>query len=211
MGDTLIEDSQTFLGNQQGSSRGPSRAERATAIRPRSGWKFIDLGELGRYRELLFFLAWRDAKIRYKQSLLGVLWAIIQPSMYMMGFTIVFAKMAKVDTGRIFYPLCSFSALVLWNFFAVGIFQAGNSLIATPELVTKVFVPRLAIPFASVVSSLFAFMIAFAVLILVMVFYANFSSEDIAGVTVGLTMLMVFPLLLLTIFAALGLGRYWQR
>jgi len=206
MSDTLIEDPQTFLGNQQGGAEKSSRAERVTTICPRSGWKFIDLGELWRYRELLFFLTWRDVKIRYKQSMLGVLWAVIQPTMYMVVFTIVFGKMAKVPTDGIPYPLFSFSALILWNFFAVGIAHAGNSLVMSPQLVTKVYVPRLTIPFASVGSALFDFFIAFGVLILVMVFYFNFSGADVSEVAIRPTILMVFPLLLLTIFAALGVG-----
>ncbi len=206
MGDTLIEDPQTFLGNPQGGSEKSSRSESVTTICPRSGWKFIDLAELWRYRELLFFLTWRDVKIRYKQSMLGVLWAVIQPTMYMVVFTIVFGKMAKVPTDGIPYPLFSFSALILWNFFAVGIAHAGNSLVMSPQLVTKVYVPRLTIPFASVGSALFDFFIAFGVLILVMVFYFNFSGADVSGVAIRPTIFMVLPLLLLTIFAALGVG-----
>ena len=138
--------------------------------------------------------------------MLGALWAVIQPTMYMVVFTIVFGKMAKVPTDGIPYPLFSFSALILWNFFAVGIAQAGNSLVMSPQLVTKVYVPRLTIPFASVGSALFDFMIAFGVLILVMVFYFNFSGADVSEVAIRPTILMVFPLLLLTIFAALGVG-----
>ena len=164
------------------------------------------MGELWRYRELLFFLTWRDVKIRYKQSLLGIAWAVIQPTLYMVVFTIVFGKMAKVPTDGIPYPLFSFSALILWNFYAVGIAQAGNSLLMSSPLVTKVYVPRLTIPFASVGSALFDFFVSFSVLLMVMVFYVNFSTIDTSGVHVGPIMFMVLPILFLTILLALGVG-----
>ena len=149
MSETLMDDTEPRVAEAVQKSTELSRANRPTVIQPRSGWAFIDLGELWRYRELLFFLTWRDVKIRYKQSLLGVLWAVIQPTMYMVVFTIVFGKMAEVPHDDIPYPLFSFSALILWNFFAVGIAQAGNSLLMSAPLVTKVYVPRLAIPFVS--------------------------------------------------------------
>lgn len=206
MSDILASDSETDSVHPAADVLAGSPANRPTAIQPRSGWAFINVGELWRYRELLFFLTWRDVKIRYKQSLLGVLWAVIQPTLYMVVFTIIFGKMAKVPTDDIPYPLFSFSALILWNFFAVGIAQAGNSLLMSSPLVTKVYVPRLTIPFASVGSALFDFFVAFSVLILVMVFYINFSDANTSGVIVGPIMLMVFPILFFTILLALGVG-----
>ncbi len=206
MGDMLMEDAETNAAQADAALAKPPQANRGTVIRPRSGWAFINVGELWRYRELLFFLTWRDVKIRYKQSLLGITWAVIQPTLYMVVFTIIFGKMAKVPTDGIPYPLFSFSALILWNFYAVGIAQAGNSLLMSSPLVTKVYVPRLTIPFASVGSALFDFFVAFSVLLLVMVFYINFSSADTSGVIVGPIMLMVFPILFLTILLALGVG-----
>ena len=206
MSDLLMDDTEASALQPDSAASNPQRGNRGTTIQPRSGWAFINVGELWRYRELLFFLTWRDVKIRYKQSLLGIAWAVIQPTLYMVVFTIIFGKMAKVPTDGIPYPLFSFSALILWNFYAVGIAQAGNSLLMSAPLVTKVYVPRLTIPFASVGSALFDFFVAFSVLLLVMVFYINFSTADTSGVTVGPIMLMVFPILFLTILLALGVG-----
>lgn len=202
----LMDDTETSAAQSEPEVAKPPQANRGIIIRPRSGWAFINIAELWRYRELLFFLTWRDVKIRYKQSLLGILWAVIQPTLYMVVFTIIFGKMAKVPTDGIPYPLFSFSALILWNFYAVGIAQAGNSLLVSAPLVTKVYVPRLTIPFASVGSALFDFFVAFTVLLMVMVFYINFTSADTSGVIVGPIMLMVFPILFLTILLALGVG-----
>ena len=171
MSDMLMDDPEANVAQTGSALPSPARGNRGTLIRPRSGWAFVNVGELWRYRELLFFLTWRDVKIRYKQSLLGIAWAVIQPTLYMVVFTIIFGKMAKVPTDDIPYPLFSFSALILWNFYAVGIAQAGNSLLMSAPLVTKVYVPRLTIPFASVGSALFDFFVAFSVLLLVMVFY----------------------------------------
>ena len=206
MSDMLMDDPEANVAQTGSALPSPPRRNRGTLIRPRSGWAFVNVGELWRYRELLFFLTWRDVKIRYKQSLLGIAWAVIQPTLYMVVFTIIFGKMAKVPTDDIPYPLFSFSALILWNFYAVGIAQAGNSLLMSAPLVTKVYVPRLTIPFASVGSALFDFFVAFSVLLLVMVFYINFSTADTSGVIVGPIMLMVFPVLFLTILLALGVG-----
>ena len=206
MSDTLMDDTDSHVARAEAVLPGSARGDRGTVIRPRSGWAFINVGELWRYRELLFFLTWRDVKIRYKQSLLGIAWAVIQPTLYMVVFTIIFGKMAKVPTDGIPYPLFSFSALILWNFYAVAIAQAGNSLLMSSPLVTKVYVPRLTIPFASVGSALFDFFVSFSVLLMVMVFYINFSAVDTSGVHVGPIMFMVFPILLLTILLALGVG-----
>jgi len=206
MREMLMDDTETSAAQSEPEVAKPPQANRGIVIRPRSGWAFINIAELWRYRELLFFLTWRDVKIRYKQSLLGILWAVIQPTLYMVVFTIIFGKMAKVPTDGIPYPLFSFSALILWNFYAVGIAQAGNSLLVSAPLVTKVYVPRLTIPFASVGSALFDFFVAFTVLLMVMVFYINFTSADTSGVIVGPIMLMVFPILFLTILLALGVG-----
>ncbi len=206
MSDILMDDTEKHVTQAEAALPGSARGDLGTVIRPRSGWAFINVGELWRYRELLFFLTWRDVKIRYKQSLLGIAWAVIQPTLYMVVFTIIFGKMAKVPTDGIPYPLFSFSALILWNFYAVAIAQAGNSLLMSSPLVTKVYVPRLTIPFASVGSALFDFFVSFSVLLLVMVFYINFSAVDTSGVDVGPIMLMVLPILFLTILLALGVG-----
>ena len=119
MREMLMDDTETSAAQSEPEVAKPPQANRGIVIRPRSGWAFINIAELWRYRELLFFLTWRDVKIRYTQSLLGILWAVIQPTLYMVVFTIIFGKMAKVPTDGIPYPLFSFSALILWNFYAI--------------------------------------------------------------------------------------------
>jgi lipopolysaccharide transport system permease protein len=136
-----------------------------TVIEPRSGWQPIDLNEVWHYRDLLFFLALRDIKVRYKQTALGAAWAIIQPLMTMVVFTIVFGKFAKMNTG----PVSIFCAAVPWALFASALTQAGNSLIGSQNLISKVYFPRLIIPVASILSSVADFCIAFAVLVAMMV------------------------------------------
>jgi lipopolysaccharide transport system permease protein len=143
-----------------------------TVIEPRRGWQPIDLGEIWHYRDLLFFLAWRDVKVRYKQTVLGALWAIIQPLMNMVLFTVIFGKMANLQAGTtIPYPLLTLCAAVPWALFATSLTQAGNSLIQSQNLISKVYFPRLIIPFSSILSGLVDFAIAFALLIIVMLSY----------------------------------------
>jgi lipopolysaccharide transport system permease protein len=138
-----------------------------TVIEPRAGWQPIDFGEIWHFRDLLFFLCWRDIKVRYKQTALGALWAVIQPLTTMVVFTIVFGKFAKMNTS----PVIIYCAAVPWTLFASSLTQAGNSLISNQNLISKVYFPRLIIPAASIMSSLVDFAIAFAVLVLMMVWF----------------------------------------
>jgi len=166
-------------------------------IAPRQGWKALDLSELWRYRELLFFFAWRDVKVRYKQTILGAAWAIIQPFMMMVVFTIFLGRLAAVPAGDLPYPIFVYAGLLPWSFFSTAISNAGNSVIGQQQLVTKVYFPRLAIPFAAVGAAMVDFVIAFSVLILMMVYY---------GITPGWGVLLVPGLVGLTALAALGVG-----
>src|SRR4051812_41368760 len=121
-----------------------------TTIDPPSGWQLINARELWRYRELLFFLTWRDVKVRYKQTLLGAAWAVLQPVMMMVVFTVFFGRLAKVPAGNLPYPIFVFAGLLPWTFFATAISNAANSVVGSERLITKIYFPRLAIPFAAV-------------------------------------------------------------
>src|SRR3984893_1279198 len=118
------------------------------------GWIRLDLAELWEYRELLYFLVWRDIKVRYKQTALGATWAIIQPFMTMVVFSLFFGRLAKVPSDGIPYPIFCYAALVPWTFFSSGLGQSANSLVGSANLIQKVYFPRLVIPLADVLSGL---------------------------------------------------------
>jgi lipopolysaccharide transport system permease protein len=142
-----------------------------TRIRPRRGWTDLGLSELWEYRELLYFLTWRDVKVRYKQTVLGAAWAIIQPFFTMVVFSLFFGRLAKVPSDGVPYPLFAFAALVPWTFFANALTQSSNSLVQSSNLITKVYFPRLAVPIASVMGGVVDFVLAFAVLLLMMLYF----------------------------------------
>lgn len=145
-------------------------------IEPSRGWISLRLHELWEYRELLYFLAWRDIKIRYKQTVLGAAWAIIQPFFTMIVFSIFFGRLAGIPSDGVPYPIFSFAALVPWTFFANSLNQASNSLVNSATLIQKVYFPRLAVPIASVFSGLVDFVLAFLILIGMMLYYGMFPS-----------------------------------
>lgn len=139
-------------------------------VEPSKGWVSLKLGELWEYRELLYFLVWRDIKVRYKQTVLGGSWAIIQPFFTMVVFSIFFGKLAKIPSDGIPYPIFSYAALVPWAFFAHGLTQASNSLVGSSNLMKKVYFPRMAMPLASCLAGIVDFALAFIMLI-GMIFY----------------------------------------
>jgi lipopolysaccharide transport system permease protein len=141
-------------------------------IEPSKGWVALKLRELWEYKELLYFLIWRDIKVRYKQTVLGAAWAIIQPFFTMVVFSIFFGRLAKIPSDGIPYPIFSFAALVPWTFFANGLNQGSNSLVSSSNLIKKVYFPRLVIPLSTVLSGTIDFVLAFMML-LVMMFYYN--------------------------------------
>jgi lipopolysaccharide transport system permease protein len=168
-------------------------------IRPRSGWISVDWRELYTSRELLFFLIWRDVKIRYKQTVLGIAWAVIQPLLTMLIFTIIFGRFARIPSENVPYPLFVFAGLVPWTFFSNGVTQAGQSLINQQQMLTKIYFPRLFVPTASVGAFLVDLLISFGIYACMLVFYQVAPSGNV----------IVLPLLIgLTILATLGLG-YW--
>jgi lipopolysaccharide transport system permease protein len=140
-------------------------------IEPSKGFVSLKIGELWEYRELLYFLIWRDVKVRYKQTALGVAWAIIQPVMTMIVFSIFFGKLAKMASDGIPYPIFSFAALVPWTLFSNGLTQATNSLVSSSNLIKKVYFPRLIIPIATVLGGIVDFILAFGVLLILMLVY----------------------------------------
>lgn len=147
-------------------------ASTLTTIRPSRGWVALNLGDLWKYRELIYFLIWRDIKVRYKQAVLGVAWAIIQPVMTMVVFSIIFGKLLGVASeGNIPYPVFSYVALLPWQLFAGALQKSGVSLVGNANLITKIYFPRLVIPLASVISGLVDFALAFLVLLGLMFYY----------------------------------------
>ena len=166
-------------------------------IRPSRGWVPINLRELWLYRELLYFLTWRDLKVRYKQTALGALWAVIQPVLSMAAFSVFFGRLAKVPSDGIPYPLFALSGLLPWQLFAYALTQSSNSVVANKNLVTKVYFPRLIVPLAAVLSGLVDFMIAFGVLFVMFVLYGFAPRPALA----------ILPFaIMLTIISALAVG-----
>ncbi len=145
-----------------------------TIIQPAKGLISINFKEFWEYRELLYFLIWRDVKVRYKQTTLGAAWAIIQPFMTMVVFTIFFGKLGKIPSDGIPYPIFAYCALLPWQLFAKALGDSSNSLVANQNLITKVYFPRLIIPATAVLSGLVDFAIAFVVLLGMMVYYGIF-------------------------------------
>ena len=140
-------------------------------IEPSRGWISLKLHELWEYRELLYFLAWRDIKVRYKQTVLGAAWAIIQPFFTMVVFSIFFGRLAGIPSDGVPYPIFSYAALVPWTFFANSLNQSSSSLVSSANLIQKVYFPRLAVPIAAVLSGVVDFVLAFLVLLGMMLYY----------------------------------------
>lgn len=163
-------------------------------IAPSQGWVSLRLHELWEYRELLYFLIWRDIKVRYKQTALGASWAIIQPFFTMVVFSLFFGHLGKMPSDGLPYPLFSFAALVPWAFFANGLSQSSNSLVGSANLITKVYFPRLIIPLASAFAGAVDFVIAFAVLIVLMVYYGMFPTLNIVWLPFFVLLAMVTSL-----------------
>jgi lipopolysaccharide transport system permease protein len=186
---------QTLMAEDREGHHSESRA--VLTIEPSRGWVALRLGEVWAYRELLYFLIWRDIKVRYKQTMLGAAWAVLQPLFTMVVFSIFFGRLAKIPSDGIPYPLFCLTALVPWMFFANGLGQSSNSVVNSANLISKVYFPRLIIPLSSVLGGLVDFAVAFALLGIMMAFYR-------VSPTVNLLWLPVF--LGLTIISALGVG-----
>jgi len=170
-------------------------------IEPSHGWVSLRLHELWEYRELLYFLIWRDIKVRYKQTLLGATWAIIQPFFTMVIFSLFFGRLAAIPSDGVPYPIFSFAALVPWTFFANGLTQASNSLVGSAQLIKKIYFPRLLVPIASVASGVIDFLLAFVVLLGMMIHY---------GVVPTANVVWLPPLLALALVTSLGVGLWFS-
>jgi lipopolysaccharide transport system permease protein len=173
--------------------------EHVCIIEPIKGWRALDIKELWAYRELLLVLTMRDIKVRYKQTILGFTWAIIQPIMMMVVFSIFFGRLAKMPSGGLPYPIFVYAGLLPWLFFANAVSGSANSLVGSAHLVSKVYFPRLVIPLASIGSGIVDFAIAWIVLLVLMLFYdVGWSAH-----------LLLAPLLIVgVIFIALGVGTF---
>ncbi|MCK5459989.1 ABC transporter permease [Candidatus Parcubacteria bacterium] len=173
---------------------------KTTIIRPKKTFSWNDLKEIWQYRELLYFFSWRDLKVRYKQTAIGVLWAIFQPFITMIIFSIFFGNLAKMPSDGIPYPIFVYTGLLLWQFFSTALSETSNCLIANQSIITKVYFPRLILPISSVITKFVDFFIASTILIGLMAYY-NYLPN--------LTGLLILPLLLLiTFMAAVGGGLF---
>ncbi len=167
-------------------------------LEPSKGFFRLKLGDLWEYRELLYFLVWRDVKVRYKQTVLGAAWAILQPLMTMVVFSIFFGRFAKMPSDGIPYPVFAFAALLPWQLFAYALSESSNSLVSNQNLITKVYFPRLVIPISAVLAGLVDFAIAFGVLLILMWYYGIVPTAAIA-------LLPLFVLLAVATALAVGL------
>lgn len=182
------------------SLQGGDRLPRVAAVRiaPPRGFLQLEFRETWEYRELLYFFVWRDIKVRYRQTVLGAAWAVLQPLLSMVIFTLCFGKLAGISSGRVPYALFSFAALLPWTYFANALNSAGNSLAGNSHLITKVYFPRLILPASAIFAGLVDFAIAFAVFLGLLLSY---------GLTPPPTALLTVPLLTLFVATlALGLG-----
>ena len=168
-----------------------------TRRKPSGGWAWPKFRELWEYRELLFFFVWRDIKVRYRQTVMGALWAIIQPLFTMVIFSLFFGRLAKVPSDGLPYPIFSYAALVPWTFFATALTQASNSLVLSANMVKKIYFPRLTLPIATVLAGVIDFAIAFIVLLGMMLFY---------GLAPTINVLWLPLFLLLALITALGVS-----
>jgi lipopolysaccharide transport system permease protein len=166
-------------------------------VQPSRGWISLDLGELWSYRELIYFLIWRDVKVRYKQTALGIAWAIIQPVTTMVIFTLFFGRLAKIPSDGVPYPLFTLVALVPWDLFSNGLSRVSNSLVDSSNVIKKVYFPRLVVPLGALCSCLVDFALSFVLLLSMMVYYGVHPTAA----------LVLFPLfVLLTLITCLGTG-----
>jgi lipopolysaccharide transport system permease protein len=168
-------------------------------IRPVKGWQLVDFAELNKYRDLFYILVSRDIKVKYKQTVLGGLWAVIRPFFSMVVFTLFFGQLAKIPSDGIPYPIFSYSAMVAWIYFSTSVADSANSLIGEANLISKVYFPRIVVPLSPVLAGLLDFCIAFIVLIGMMIYYRVYPN---------ITIIFLPALILLMVLAASGVGMF---
>lgn len=175
-------------------------AETTLVIRPRKRLSLKDIKELWIYRELLYFFSWRDIKVRYKQTMIGVMWAVLQPFINMIVFTVFFGKLAGIPSDNVPYPIFVFTGLLFWQFFSDSLSETSNALVANKAIITKVYFPRLIAPISSVITKFIDFSIASVVLVGLMIYY---------GFAPHMSGLFILPVLLVISFmVSLGLGLF---
>ncbi|MBW2020567.1 MAG: ABC transporter permease [Deltaproteobacteria bacterium] len=168
-------------------------------VRPSRGWVAFNWRELWEYRELLYILTWRDIKVRYKQTAIGIAWAVIQPFFTMVVFSLFFGRLARIPSEGLPYPIFSYAALLPWQFFVKALTEASTSLVVNERVITKVYFPRLLVPTAVVLAGLLDFGIAFSILLVMMIFY---------GIVPSWAVLTIPLFVLLAVMTALGVS-YW--
>ncbi len=186
------------------SAKVAPEAGEVVSIRPPKRWMAIDLRELWRFRELVFFLTWRDVKVRYKQTALGAAWAVLQPLMWMIVFTVFLGRLAKVPAGVLPYPVFVYLGVLPWTFFSTSVSSAGQSVVGSERLITKVYFPRLAIPMAAVGAAILDFLIAFGMLLVLMLWYGIAPSWQIVMAPVFFGLILLLALGMGTLLAALN-------
>jgi lipopolysaccharide transport system permease protein len=180
----------------------PSRFD--VEITPRHGWAPLDLRELAEHRELLYLLVWRNIKIRYKQTALGALWAVLQPVLIMLVFTLIFGRYARLSSDGAPYALFSLTALVPWLYFSNTLAQGSNSLVENERLITKVYFPRLLVPLAAVLAGLLDLMIGFVVLLVLLIAYGESPTPELAAVPLLMLLVALAAFAVTTSLAALN-------
>lgn len=174
---------------------------RQVVIQPKKGWQLIDWQEIKEYKDLLYFLVMRDVKAIYKQTVIGIGWAVIRPIMTMIVFTVIFGRLAKVPSDGIPYPVFSYSALLPWLYFQNSLTKSSNILITNAQMLSKIYFPRIFFPFVPVLAGLIDFVLSFFILLILMLGY---------GMLPTLRILWVFPLIFLMIIFSSGLGLWFS-
>lgn len=193
----IIEGGKQSLASESEHAGGEASAPLMKWNEPGGKWSALNLREVWEYRELLYFLVWRDIKVRYKQTVLGAAWAIIQPFFMMLVFSLFFGRLAGIQSDGVPYPVFVYCALLPWQLFAHALTESSNSLVANQNLISKVYFPRLLVPMAAVFTGLMDFCIAFGMLVLLMLYFQ---------IVPGVAILTLPFFLLLALMAALGIG-----
>lgn len=177
-----------------------SEASYSHTIKPRRGWTNLNLKELWHYKELFYIFAWRDIKVRYKQTAIGVLWAILQPFLSMVVFSVFFGGLANIPSSGIPYPIFVFSGLLFWNYFSTSLTSSSNSLVSNEAIIKKIYFPRLLLPLSATITPLVDFFLAGVILAGLMIYY------HFAPTLLGL--LLVPVLIIITLLTASGVGAF---
>ena len=200
----ILDDERALAPPRGGPRADPPENQALTVIEPSRGWRLVNLGDLWRHRELLFFLMWRDIKVRYKQTVLGATWAVLQPLATMVVLVMLLGRVAGDPEAVNPYPLFLFAGLVPWMFFAAAVAAAGNSVVGSQHLVTKIYFPRLLMPLAVVAAAVVDFLVALGMLLLVMIpLYGGTPGWSLIGLPLVLLVLVMLIVGLGTLLAAL--------